>query len=508
MPRKILQGDFEKQQGIYYEYDPFSRPLGEGGMGVIYKGFRVNVSTSARQVVAIKAMKDGLPDEVYGRASREASIQLKNDNLVEMMGFISTTEQELGGRNIRRYYVISEYLNGVVLTDLLKGHFKNSDGIEIPFAKQLYTNYLSDKETTSVKIIKKVLSGIMALHDKGYIHRDIDPSNIMVTIEGNLKMIDFGIAKYVGDLGTQDNSRTATGKFIGKAEYAAPELVLGAIKDQHYTTDIYAIGILFYQLLVGKLPFEGPQYDILQDQLKKTLPLNNIPFKVYRQIIKKATAKKQSDRYQSCVEMRHAIDNAYSEIRWKNIPKYVALIAVICVIGYGVYYLINLEPGSKRIVVDSDSGRVISKVDEKDELFAKALKLVDSKDSMEAREGWTKMKTLADDGYQKARIEVGITIFPENCPGRSDSIINRRKTLGLKTVKFCRDDTLNLNESIKYLKGINNTVDVPDEAFLVLGTGLYRSGEEKEECKKILQIAKDRTPDNKFISEMLNNLNN
>ena len=129
MNQKILQGENEKRNGIYYEYDPFSKPLGEGGMGVVYKGFRVNVATGGRQVVAIKAMKDGLPDEVYGRARREASIQLKNDNLVEMMGFISTNEQELGGRAIRRYYVVSEFLNGVVLTDLLKGNFKDRDGI-------------------------------------------------------------------------------------------------------------------------------------------------------------------------------------------------------------------------------------------------------------------------------------------------------------------------------------------------------------------------------------------
>ena len=134
MNQKILQGENEKRNGIYYEYDPFSKPLGEGGMGVVYKGFRVNAATGGRQVVAIKAMKDGLPAEVYGRARREASIQLKNDNLVEMMGFISTNEQELGGRAIRRYYVVSEFLNGVVLTDLLKGNFKDRDGIEIPYA--------------------------------------------------------------------------------------------------------------------------------------------------------------------------------------------------------------------------------------------------------------------------------------------------------------------------------------------------------------------------------------
>ena len=79
---KILQGEVEKRNGIYYEYDPNSTPLGEGGMGIVYKGFRVNTISGVRQVVAIKAMRDGLPEEVYRRAHREASIQLKNYNLI------------------------------------------------------------------------------------------------------------------------------------------------------------------------------------------------------------------------------------------------------------------------------------------------------------------------------------------------------------------------------------------------------------------------------------------
>lgn len=498
MQRKILQGDDEKRDGVYYEYDPFSKPIGEGGMGVVYKGFRVNASTGGRQVVAIKAMKDGLPDEVYGRAAREAGIRLKNDNLVEMMSFISTVEQELGGRSIRRYYVVSEFLNGVVLTDLLKGNFKNCDGIEVASAKQMYTNYITDRETTSVKIIKRVLAGIMALHDKGYIHRDIDPSNIMVTKEGNLKMIDFGIAKYVGDLGTQDSSRTATGKFIGKAEYASPELVLGAVNDQSFTTDIYAIGILFYQLLVGSLPFDGPQYDILQAQLKKKIPLRKIPYRAYRPIIKKATEKRQSDRYQSCVEMRHAIDHAHPDIDWSKILKIAAVFVGVCVIGYGGYrYKIFLDdnptPPEKKIsdhIITPSSGPspVPSELetDTRAEQYANALKLLDSGDATSAKQGWSEMMKLADSGYEKAISEVGVTYCIDSNM-QTEMVKNRRNILKLGNQDSYR------KKSVEYLKNIENSDSISGEALAVYGIGLWRNNEIDAATKMFIK-AKQKMP--------------
>lgn len=493
MQRKVLQGEEEKRDGIYYEYDPHSKPIGEGGMGVVYKGFRVNVTTGARQVVAIKKMKDGLPDEVYGRASREARIRLKNENLVEMMGFISTVEQELGGRSIRRYYVVSEFLNGVVLTDLLKGNFKNSDGIEITFAKQLYTNYITDRETTSVKIIKRVLAGIMALHDKGYIHRDIDPSNIMVTKEGNLKMIDFGIAKYVGELGTQDNARTATGKFIGKAEYASPELVLGAVKDQHYTTDIYAIGILFYQLLVGSLPFDGPQYDILQAQLKKKISLGKIPYQKYRPIIKKATEKKQAERYQSCVEMRHAIDNSTDSFEWGKLFKIAAIIVVVGVIVYNGYPIFNefihgiINPPDDITNSGTTSSSYLI-VDNQQERFDKALELLNSRNSDSVKTGWEEMLVLSDSGYEKAMREVGVTYFYDSLGKvQSTDVIRRRRSI----LKLGTQDE---KKSVDLLWSIKDSKDISGEALAVLGIGLYRSSDSRDDFKttnEILRRAKD-----------------
>lgn len=303
-----LQGETEYRKGIYYEFDSSDRPLGEGGMGKVYKGRCINERTGASQVVAIKFMYSDLPEHAIERARREASIRLHNDNLVEMLGFIETSEKNVIGETIKRYHVVSELLEGVVLDDLIQGKTTDQNGHPIPFAEKLYRDYQNNPFKFAISVIQNILSGIMALHDAGYIHRDIDPTNIMVTTNGQIKLIDFGIAKALNSLGTHDKALTSSGMFIGKPLYAAPELVLGDIKHQNKTTDLYAIGILFYQLYVGKLPFDGAQHEVLDMQLHKKLPTKAIPRKDVRDIITKATKKKQEDRYQSAAELRVDLD--------------------------------------------------------------------------------------------------------------------------------------------------------------------------------------------------------
>lgn len=480
---KRLQGQLEKRNGYYYEFDMHSKPLGEGGMGVVYKGFKIYEATGNRSVVAIKAMFDGLPAEVYERAEREASIRLRNDNLVEMLGFISEIEIDPYGMQKNKYYVVSEYLNGVVLSDLLTGQFKDKDGIEIPYAKQLYTDYISKKEKTSIEIIRCVLSGILALHDKGYIHRDIDPTNIMVTDEGTIKLIDFGIAKYVRSLRTIDKSLTSTGKFIGKAEFASPELVLGDVRNQGYPTDIYAIGILFYQLLVGKLPFTGSKYEVLQMQLNDKVPVKHIKNPLLAKIVKKATEKNKSDRYSSVAELRAEIDKA-ADSHPSIISRYwkhgvVTLLS--CVACAALIFWINNLPlkddtnhGGSVVKYEEVSIDTIQIVDYSKQIvdyskdFNQALAKLNSKDKNIAVEGLNLMKGLAEKNCSEAIEELGITYSVlSNKDSQFPQINERREVLGF-------DRNTSTTQSIQYLESIKADELMSVEALYILGYSYWK----------------------------------
>lgn len=302
-----IQGIHEIENGIIYEVDVESKPLGVGGMGQVFRGVRIDAEGMC-QSVAIKFLFDDLPQHVIERARREASIQIHNENLVEMFGFIQIDERIAPDIIHKRYHVVSELLEGVMLYDLLKGKTTDNEGKEVEFATELYNQYINDRKGFALFIIKNVLSGIMALHDKGYIHRDIDPSNIMVTVDRKVKIIDFGIAKQLSTLNTQDQMLTTTGQFMGKAAYAAPELVVGDVMHQNKTTDIYAVGILLFQLITGHLPFNGATYEVLDMQLHQKIPLHEIVQKNIRKLIYKATEKKQIDRFQSAAEFRVALE--------------------------------------------------------------------------------------------------------------------------------------------------------------------------------------------------------
>ena len=323
-----LQTETEKKKGIFYQFDTDTPPIGEGGMGKVCEGLCVNVQNGSTRPVAIKFMFDDLPPSAYERARREAEIQLRNDNLVEMLGFIETHDVAPTGEIRNHYHVISELLTGVSLSDILEGKTKDRKGEDVPFAIKMLQDYKNDPEHFAQIVVINVLSGLMALHDAGYIHRDIDPTNIMLTSDGHIKLIDFGIAKQMNTLTTGDKSLTVAGKFMGKPEYAAPELVLGDISHQNQTTDIYSVGILLYQCIVGHTPFEGARHEILDKQLKAKLPLGQIKSKALRNIIATACEKKQELRYQTSSQMRVALETMNGSKRAMTTKKKISLLAI------------------------------------------------------------------------------------------------------------------------------------------------------------------------------------
>lgn len=325
-----LQGDSEKRKGIYFEVDAEAEPIGEGGVGKVYEGRCVNANTGETRPVAIKFLFADLPEQIVERARREASIQLRNDNLIEMLGFVET-ETTRNNVTQKHYHVVSELLHGVSLSDIFEGKCTDAKGREIPCAKKLLNTYSKDPDHFAKIIIKNVLSGLMALHDAGYIHRDIDPSNIMITDDNHIKLIDFGICKQMDKLTTHDKIQTVAGVFMGKPEYASPELALGDIKHQNQTTDIYAVGILMYQCIMGHVPFEGTRYEILDKQVKLKVPVKNVKNVRLRRIIEKACDKKQELRYQTSAEMRVDIESLDVKRAMDSHKKRLVTVSVICV---------------------------------------------------------------------------------------------------------------------------------------------------------------------------------
>ena len=344
-----IQGRAEKLKGIYYEFNSDDEPLGEGGMGKVFKGRCVDETTGKARNVAVKFMYSDLPPYAIEKARREAAIQFRHGNLIEMLGFIETEERSVLGEPIRHYHVVSELLEGVSLDKMFEGKLTDQQGHFVPFAEKLFKDYQQDVNHFAVEIIKNILSGLMTMHDAGYIHRDIDPTNIMITTDGHIKLIDFGIAKKMNSLTTHDKHLTQAGQFVGKPEYAAPELVLGAINEQNQTTDIYAVGILLFQCIVGHVPFEGDRSDILQKQLHAPLPLKLIKHKGLRAVVAQATEKSRAKRFQSAAEFRVALErinlNDDSGSGWKPLYNYViGGIAACSIAGFLILNQSNPEP--------------------------------------------------------------------------------------------------------------------------------------------------------------------
>lgn len=490
-----LQGDAEKRSGIYYEYDADATPLGEGGMGRVLKGFRVVERTGERMPVAIKAIYDNIPERVVERARREANIQLDNDNLIRMYGFVETTSPYEDGIKCKvHYHVIMELLVGVTLEDVINGVTSDQNGMQIPFAAEIYSQYTQNRDVVVIRIMKSILSGLMALHDNGFIHRDIDPSNIMLTIDGKIKLIDFGICKQIVSLESLDKALTATGVFMGKVNYAAPELVLGDVKSQNYTTDIYALGILLYQLCTGHLPFSGTDQDILSANLRNALPMKDVKSREFKHIIKKATEKAQSKRYASVAELRVDLERVKTNPNtgW-NKGFIISCIAVACLL-LAIGYIWSNKQESE------ENKEMVSKEPSTEELYNEALYWLSLKDSTHLHiEAVNQLKQLAETkSYEPAKLKYYTLMLNSKVP--DEAIIGFN---GIKEILL--SDSLNNNAlfecGLTLSKG-NNYFNIPTRRQALLNIPMNL-----EEANRMLYKAMEIDPtDYKSVYWAFNNL--
>ncbi|MEO5561456.1 MAG: serine/threonine-protein kinase, partial [Dokdonella sp.] len=155
----------------------------------------------------------------------------------------------------------------------------------------------------SAKVIQQTAMGLSTAHDRGVVHRDIKPGNLMISSRGSVKIADFGIA-----LSNQDLSKklTTTGEFVGTPGYLSPEVCLGKPVDQR--SDIFSLGIVLFEMLTGKMPFNdesplGLMLEVVKADIPDVRQLNaNVDAQI-AQVLKKMIAKEPADRYQNCHEL-------------------------------------------------------------------------------------------------------------------------------------------------------------------------------------------------------------
>ena len=259
---KRLDGRYEIQEII-----------GVGGMAVVYKAYD-NIDD---RTVAVKILKEEfLANEEFRRRFKNESkaiAVLSHPNIVKVY------DVSYGDRI---QYIVMECVDGITLKEYIQ--------------QQGVINY---KE--AVFFVTQILRALQHAHDKGIVHRDIKPQNIMLLENGAIKVTDFGIARF-----SRSETRTMTDSTIGSVHYISPEQARGDITDDK--ADIYSVGVMLYEMLTGKLPFESNNtvsvaiMQLQQDPVKPREINPSIPIGL-EQIVLKAMQKNVNDRYQSAAEM-------------------------------------------------------------------------------------------------------------------------------------------------------------------------------------------------------------
>jgi serine/threonine protein kinase len=262
-------------------------PLGRGGMARVYRAYHPQLD----RYVAIKVLRSDLVEdkEFLNRFQREARAvaALRHPNIVQV--FDSDVQEDI-------YYIVLELLEGDTLKVRLNDY--RAQGEKMPLGE-------------IVRILLDVLNGLAYAHGEGMIHRDIKPANILLTHRGQAVVADFGIAQIVG--GTR---HTVAGALMGTLNYMAPEQGMESRSDAR--SDIYSLGIVFYEMLTQRTPFEADTpLAVLMKHVNDPLPLPrkidpSIP-KPFERIVLKALAKDPEDRYQSVQEMAQALREAVKE---------------------------------------------------------------------------------------------------------------------------------------------------------------------------------------------------
>lgn len=262
--------------------------IGEGGTGFVY----LCLDKHLLKDVAIKILRHELVEdkklvEIFKHEAQLAA-QLNHPNIVQAYGadcYQWHKEQV--------YFLVMEYLSGGNLTAQIKS--------AIPLDR-------------SIKWIRQLLNAMVYAHDKGVIHQDIKSSNIYLTEKGDVKIGDFGLARLTNTASMENISTTASThsqyQKMGTPSYMSPELCFGEIQDER--SDIYSLGVLFFEMLVGKMPFEAAGIiELARQHVSKPVPslrrINPEVPTLLDEVVQRMMAKNKDERFQSANQILNAI---------------------------------------------------------------------------------------------------------------------------------------------------------------------------------------------------------
>lgn len=265
--------------------------LGEGAMGIVYKGFDPDI----RRDVAIKTMRvaadadagQGVSYADRFRNEAQAAGRLQHPGIVAVYDF---------GRDAGVDYIAMEYVRGNTL-----GRYIN----------QAVSEQLDINDDDVASIIGQLLEALDHAHEQGVWHRDIKPSNLIITPSGKVKVSDFGIARI------ENADLTQAASLIGTPAYMAPERFQGLPMDRR--VDLYATGVVLYQMLTGRVPFGGPPEVIMYKVVHEPLVLpSRLPglqrLAPYDELLTRALAKQPAQRYASAVQFMDALEAAMGRL--------------------------------------------------------------------------------------------------------------------------------------------------------------------------------------------------
>jgi eukaryotic-like serine/threonine-protein kinase len=280
-PRKEIMNRGTLINAIIGEYRLVDK-LGEGGMGEVYRAVHSKIGRPAAVKVLSQASHG---PEFIERFLNEARIQasLQHTNIVTLYDFLEFNGQPC---------IIMEYIEGQTLTDCIR---EEVGGLALPDA---------------LRIFRALADALHYIHQKGIIHRDIKSNNIKITPSGQVKLLDFGIAK-----SGSSPALTVTGAFIGTLQYLSPEQMQGGMADAR--SDIWALGVLLYEMTTGNVPFDATTLGDLYQKISKaqyTQPsvVNPCVPRDVEKIIVRCLKKNPSDRYQNAGELLQDVDRATS----------------------------------------------------------------------------------------------------------------------------------------------------------------------------------------------------